>query len=82
MSCPGHTNNALKSPKIYSLFPSPKEHTQTHNLWMREENKKQNSLTMKETYILHSAHMLLIFTANCEAREIMYYLHYEIKVIQ
>ena len=66
-SFPGHTNNVMKHNKIYNLFPSTNIHIQiVCELW--GENRK-HSITTTEAYILHSSLMILIFTANFEARK-------------
>lgn len=67
MSYPGHTNNIIKHLKFYYLSPFPNKHT--HSLWTVRGKQEVNCITMKEAYILHSAHMLLTFTASCEARK-------------
>lgn len=65
MLYPGHTSNAMKSNK-FIICPLSLIHI--HNLWMVREKQKANYIIMKD-FILHSTHMLLIFTASCEGRK-------------
>lgn len=55
--------------KVTDFIICPLPPINTHNLWMVRGKQKANCVTMKEAFILHSAHMLLIFTASWEARK-------------
>lgn len=70
MSYFGHTNNSWKSHKIYNLPLSPNKHKQTQKLYMVRGKKTPNSITLKEAYILHLAHMLLIFTDSHQEKKL------------
>lgn len=64
MLYPGHTG-CYEKQQIYNLPPFSNTHTQ---LWMVRGKQKANYIIMKD-FILHSTHMLLIFTASCEGRK-------------
>lgn len=65
MLYPGHTSNAVKSNK---LIICPLSLIHIHNSWMVRGKQKANYIVTKD-FILHSTHMLLVFTASCEGRK-------------